>query len=138
MGYRSDVAIGFIFADEAELMGFAAALRLNPDENIQAALKEYKLLPGNVMYASFEDVKWYDSYADVQSHEVILSAARERRIPNVFLRVGEEANDVTEELETYERNCWDEMYEMFGVERSMRCPIDGKLLIKGGEVNEPE
>jgi hypothetical protein len=133
MGYRSDVAIGFMFADEAEMMGFAAALRLNPDENIQAALKEYKLLPGNVMYASFESVKWYDSYDDVQSHETILGAARERKIPNAFLRVGEEANDVTEELETYERNCWDEMYEMFGVERSMRCPKEGEPLIKGEE-----
>lgn len=54
-----------------------------------------------------EDVKWYESYADVQCHENLLQMARDwieednphsQYLGYAFARVGEDAQDIVEEV----------------------------------------
>ena len=43
---------------------------------------------------SFSDIKWYDSYAQVQNFERVLSMYEDQDIPYSFIRIGEETDDV--------------------------------------------
>ena len=49
------------------------------------------------------DVKWYESYEDVQCHEALIQLSKDwvdmenRHIGGIFIRIGEEMDDITEE-----------------------------------------
>jgi hypothetical protein len=57
------------------------------------------------------DVKWYDSYADVQWHEQLLEQSKQYSCAtHRFVRVGEEHDDIV--VETHQGDdSWDDCYE---------------------------
>jgi hypothetical protein len=96
MGYRSDVAVGIVFADEAKLKDFALKVVAFQPDNVRKALKEY-CVPiegvGRLISGYFESTKWYDSYEEVQGHIRLQELAREHGAGTAFLRLGEEDDD---------------------------------------------
>ena len=106
MGYRSDVAIA-IYGPEEVMVPFIAAERLKPGSVLSTCAEFIKHFKHTQTYpfsvrapcigitAQFEDVKWYDSYPDVQAWQMLLSEASEvGDICTEFVRVGEEPTDV--------------------------------------------
>lgn len=130
MGYRSDVAIGFLFKDHEQMLGFVTAERLVGDKRVLDALKEYRVI-GNLLHTCFENVKWYDSYDDVQSHMGMIARATANGISTAFLRIGEEDEDTEVKITCGENyGDHDQLWELFKVTRTMEHPNDGELLIK--------
>lgn len=139
MGYRSDVAyvVKFFHNDQPE-KAFADYIAFQdwvknkhvitkPDpstpKNVelkQGYEKEAHLIKWSssalLMLFEVEDVKWYDSFADVKWHQEVLKKANEYYTGNYrFVRIGEDYSDVEvdEEAKTYF-----EMWEILDVRRS--------------------
>ena len=112
MGYRSDVAYTIRFTDdhdtnnEQSFYTFLMEAKANP--KCQIALSEveidYKRKRFNF---SANDVKWYESYPDVDSHTALFDQARDWvkethdqqthcSIGAIFSRIGENTDDVEE------------------------------------------
>ena len=112
MGYRSDVAYTIRFVDdhdtnnEQSFYTFLLEAKANPQ--LQIALAEVEINHKKQMFTfSATDVKWYESYPDVASHEALVHLAEEWscqvsegklncKIGAMFLRIGEEAKDIEE------------------------------------------
>lgn len=112
MGYRSDVAYTIRFVDdhdtnnEQSFFTFLAEAKSNP--KCQIALSEVTIDERNQMFFfSASDVKWYESYSDVDSHMALVELAEDWveqvregalhcKLGVVFLRVGEDSNDIEE------------------------------------------
>ena len=112
MGYRSDVAYTIRFTDdhdtnnEQAFYTFLLEAKANP--KLQIALAEVKVDAKKQMFTYYaSDVKWYDSYPDVDSHMALVHLAEEWscqvsegklncRIGAMFLRIGEESKDIEE------------------------------------------
>lgn len=112
MGYRSDVAYVIRFDKEETLREFAALVSLK-GEHERSALNECIVQFDDFPELCFEatDVKWYDSYEDVQAHQALLDFASNEfgdRCAYRFIRIGEDDDDVVriamgnQELEPYE------------------------------------
>ena len=106
MGYRSEVAIGVAFENEADLKEVMAVYCLNPLVQKHDIAKKWKLVSDNtVMLFHAESVKWIDSYEDVQAYEAIKELAKtfaeKRNMPYayMFTRIGEHDNDIEEQEE---------------------------------------
>ena len=112
MGYRSDVAYTIRFVDdhdtnnEQSFYTFLAEAKSNPRCALaleQVDIREkYKEINFNA-----EDVKWYESYADVDSHTALFNQARSWAeqvregtlhcsIGAIFMRIGESTDDIEE------------------------------------------
>ena len=129
MGYRSDVAIGFLFESKDKMMAFVVAYRLAGDQHTVDALKEYRVTD-NLMHVQFLNVKWYESYLDVIAHTQLLSSAQEQGISTAFVRLGEEHDDTECDIICTEHpQDYDTLSELFAVSRSMTCPQDGEPLV---------
>jgi hypothetical protein len=108
MGYRSDVAYTIRFSGEDDtkirqsFYTFLAEAKANPaiagcfldDED------HFKVIEATyTINFHADDVKWYESYEDVQMHEALLAMARSwiddenECIGYIFARIGEEVND---------------------------------------------
>ena len=115
MGYRSDVAytIRFVGEDAEKNKGsfytFLAEAKANAAtapcfNEIERGWAEFEVDEKKYhINFSTDDVKWYESYADVQCHEALLSLASEwaegenpSDIAYRFVRIGEEPEDVEE------------------------------------------
>ena len=112
MGYRSDVAYTIRFVDdhdtnnEQSFFTFLAEAKSNPKYAI--AMKEVSILEGRQeINFSANDVKWYESYSDVDSHMALVELAEDWveqvregalhcKLGVVFLRVGEDSSDIEE------------------------------------------
>ena len=112
MGYRSDVAYTIRFVDdhdtnnEQSFFTFLAEAKSNP--KCQIALSEVTIDERNQMFFfSASDVKWYESYSDVDSHMALVELAEDWvrqvcegtlhcRIGVIFMRVGEDTSDTEE------------------------------------------
>lgn len=128
MGYRSDVVIAFQFDDKDDLVVFATKLKLSGDEEIKKAFKEYRYTQAKpaydenvvyVMYAHFENVKWYDShpYPNVEAHTQIRHDALEHNAATLYLIVGEDLKDLHIGEDGFD-NCKDYVLsELFSIER---------------------
>lgn len=86
MGYRSDVA--YIIAAPAEdMVAFITKCRMSEPET-EIALKECTLsrLGNKLLYLAYgvSNVKWYDSYPEVDSHNKLWSLAGEAAEANPF------------------------------------------------------
>jgi hypothetical protein len=112
MGYRSDVAYTIRFTDDHDthnrqsFFTFLAEAKNNP--KCALALQDAELDVDEKNFRinfRIENVKWYESYPDVQSHEALIELAEEwvnERISQsmdntlgvVFVRVGEDADDI--------------------------------------------
>jgi hypothetical protein len=109
MGYRSDVAIVFAFADALVRDAFAA--QIADDPALQESPEEFKStddyeLPAVLFHAT--DVKWYPSYADVQAIESLCTKAMDIGGAWVKVRIGEDDDDT----ET-EHDCSDQLSDKF-------------------------
>jgi hypothetical protein len=116
MGYRSDVAytIRFVHDDDTNnkqsFYTFLAEAKANAATAACFSEEERQWSEFEVDEAKFrinfhaDDVKWYESYADVQCHEALLSLAKEwdedednhSEIAYMFIRVGEQMDDIEE------------------------------------------
>ena len=138
MGYRSTVAYTIRFIvdgnedDEAKTRGafytFLAEAKVNDDTARAIADSEYLTIDEKELTFNFfaDDVKWYESYDDVKCHEALMDLSKEWAddsedtycpyIAGAFARIGEEMEDVVEEV-------WGEegSYDWISVHRSMSC-----------------
>jgi hypothetical protein len=108
MGYRSDVAYTIRFSGEDDtkvkqsFYTFLAEAKANPaiagcfsdDE------EHFKVIEATyTINFHADDVKWYESYEDVQCHEALMKQAlawiddENECIGYIFARIGEEVND---------------------------------------------
>jgi len=132
MGYRSTVAYVIRFIGDAteEADGttkgafFTFLCEAKANENTAPCFRSDDALEVDEekleMRFFAEDVKWYESYSDVKCHECLLGLAREwtehnASIGYAFARIGEDADDVTEEV----YGSGD--YDWVGVNRSIYC-----------------
>ena len=100
MGYRSDVAYAIQFKDANALKEFVGLHAIN--EDTREALKECTLAleedPNEAPALMFNesDVKWYDSFEEVQAHMKLIESVDEAfsdRAGYYFLRIGEDHDD---------------------------------------------
>ena len=118
MGYRSDVAYCLSFEDESKRDAFHELVRLRKDE-MSKQLEQYCAIDDAMPWITcqIKDVKWYDSFEDVQAHEAMLRLCVECGGAYKFVRIGENYDDVEEreESDTDVEIPWDAFY----VERSI-------------------
>ena len=143
MGYRSTVAytirfipveqdgIDFVMAEERAKGCFftflaeakskeQTALCFSEEEAEYLKIDEKNL----AIYFFAEDVKWYESYAEVACHEALVELSKEWAddgdcsspyIGGAFVRIGEELEDMVQEV-------WGEGdYDWIRINRSMSC-----------------
>lgn len=126
MGYYSDVAIGMAFANREAVTAFLAEVRLKNTISSKD-LAHYSITEivdvMTLLHANFESVKWYDNYDDVKCHHALLGAAADRGAGTAFVRIGEEYNDITVEIDggKNDYNLWD----FYGVQRNLGAPPPG-------------
>jgi hypothetical protein len=121
MGYRSNVMAVFYTYDPIEY----PSIKLFIDENIPEWFRGDEYMStfekANLQGVKFDlqDVKWYDSYADVQGFEQALKkfeklADEGNKWYWEFIRIGEEVEDVEE------RQCFNSDHLLY-VSRSIEC-----------------
>jgi len=136
MGYRSTVAytIRFIarhspdtddIEEERKAKGsfFTFIAEAKSKDTVAGAFLDEDLTVDeeNLQIRFFADnVKWYESYEDVQCHECLMGLAREWADENdyiggAFARIGEETQDTVEEV--WGEGDWD----WISISRSMHC-----------------
>ena len=118
MGYRSDVAytIRFVHEDDTNnkqsFYTFLAEAKANAATALCFTMPNvpnwvFEVDEGQYRINFYADhVKWYESFADVQTHEALLNLASEwdndednhAHIGYAFVRIGEESNDIEERL----------------------------------------
>lgn len=124
MGYRSEVAyrIGFI---NKEVLNEYIALVMLKGEEFRKALSECEIrIQDNGREECFInfwvcDVKWYDSYPEVQAHTWLYNYAVERFSEGAsykFLRVGEETGDIEDDCEDSVVDLQSDFYPTQGME----------------------
>lgn len=121
MGYRSQVAYVIEFEDIQTLNEFIALVMVKGGTEKQA-LSECLIIPSQCRICfRADDVKWYESYPQVQAHTWLYKFAVERFGDSAgyeFVRVGEDMDD--NEFES----SGDIKYESIGVSRSIDLPFD--------------
>jgi hypothetical protein len=107
MGYRSEVAYVIGFNNKEVLSEFIALVMLKGGE-FRKALSECEIkIQDNGSEECFinfyqREVKWYDSFPDVQAHTWLYKYAVERFPDDAsykFLRIGEEQGDIEDDCE---------------------------------------
>jgi hypothetical protein len=140
MGYRSTVAytirfipveqdgIDFVMAEERAKGSFFTFLaEAKSKDTIAGAFNDECLTVDEgklAIYFFADNVKWYESYEDVQCHECLMGLSREWAddgdcsspyIGGAFVRIGEELEDMVQEV-------WGEGdYDWIRIDRSMTC-----------------
>jgi hypothetical protein len=127
MGYYSDVAIGMAFANREAVTAFLAEVRLNntisPEDLAHYSITEIVDVM-TLLHTNFESVKWYDNYDDVKCHHALLGAAADRGAGTAFVRIGEEYNDITVEIDGGASDQHD-LWDLYGVDRRLRAVDHG-------------
>ena len=136
MGYRSTVAYTIRFVprdmtdesiEKAKASFYLFITEAKAKETTAGAFtdEDLKINHDDLKINFFADnVKWYESYPDVQCHECLMGLAREWAddgessdpyIGGAFVRIGEELEDMVQEV-------WGEgQYEWIEIHRSMHC-----------------
>ena len=103
MGYRSDVKYVMQFADDEKCAEFVAVQKMKDGVYAEAA-KDWDV-KGNRIYFHGEDWKWYEgSYPIVDAHESMLDECSNFGGAYVFVRLGENHEDVDEKYMYSEDN----------------------------------
>jgi hypothetical protein len=128
MGYRSEVAYQIVFKDKTTLNDFIARIMVLGGFE-RKALEECQIgVQDNGREECFinfyaSDVKWYESYPEVQGHEKLKALALEwfdhENVGVNFIRIGEETEDIVEEYEG-DLSDWTELR----VTRSIDIPFE--------------
>lgn len=95
MGYRSDVYL------KTTTEGYLVIKRFN-DSLIVEDKSERPLTYATISYTptgfyriEYNDVKWYDSYPEVQNFNKALDLLRKQDIPYAYIEIGEDPDDIT-------------------------------------------
>lgn len=95
MGYRSDVYL------KTTTEGYLIIKRFN-DSLIVEDKSERPLTYAEISYTStgfyrieYKDIKWYDSYPEVQNFNKALDLLRKQDIPYAYIEIGEDPDDIT-------------------------------------------
>lgn len=112
MGYRSDVAYTIRFVDDHDTNNdqsfYTFLMEAKADPRCAIALAEVDIDYKNKRFNfTAHDVKWYESYSDVSSHNALFEQARDWcqqylegklhcTIGAIFSRIGENTDDIEE------------------------------------------
>lgn len=129
MGYRSNVLLGIAFPNTDAMIAFASAQRVTGDEHTANAIKRYGVTymstdwgEGVVMWACFENVKWYPDYPEVAAHTRLLQKAIEEEYSTITIEVGEETSDTKYEVEHRDKSNGGMLFECFDLVRKIERP----------------
>ena len=117
MGYRSTVAFVISFKDKETLDNYLAPRLL--DENIKNDRDNFSRITwddSSVLY-HVEDIKWYDTYPEVQALTKLYKDTIEAGGAYRFIRVGEEDKDIEEEYAESDTTepFWDDFYPVTSI-----------------------
>ena len=117
MGYRSTVAFVISFKDKETLDNYLAPRLL--DENIKDSRDNFSRITwddSSVLY-HVEDIKWYDTYPEVQALTKLYKDTIEAGGAYRFIRVGEEDKDIEEEYAESDTTepFWDDFYPVTSI-----------------------
>jgi hypothetical protein len=129
MGYRSEVAYSIGFTDTQVMGQFIQHVMSSGDEHMIQALKECEVCftELRINFHSY-DVKWYDSYEDVQGHTRLYQLPDKEDTPFFekseykFLRVGEEQGDIDDEYSSHTGHAVD-LHDGFYTHTSIELPF---------------
>jgi len=122
MGYRSEVYIGVAFQSEADLKEVLAVYAIDSRVQQYNIVPDWEVKEDNILFYSCEDIKWYDSYAEVQGYEYLLTLAdkfneeRGMAIEYRFIRLGEDHDDTEIREECTDGKLWEAMQVVRTVE----------------------
>jgi hypothetical protein len=105
MGYRSDVAYVIKFDDIQTRDAYVTLMLANEDKLVREAIEECEYNDAHDPIITFrqDDVKWYDSYADVQAHKFIFTNAYELEMGSYrFIALGEDGAETFEAEEIHD------------------------------------
>lgn len=129
MGYRSDVAYVIVFETVEDLKKFVAVNQLI--EERKQALNECRVEVGSsddhpLISFSLSDVKWYESFDDVQAHNELLcylDESEDIKAAAYFVRIGEEMEDI-EQKEHGDQSLIYEAVDYIRIVRSVDLDVD--------------
>ena len=117
MGYRSTVAFVISFKTKEQLDNYLAPRLL--DENLKDSRDNFSRISwddASVLY-HVEDIKWYDTYPEVQALTKLYKDTIEAGGAYRFIRVGEEDKDIEEEYAESDTTepFWDDFYPVTSI-----------------------
>ena len=117
MGYRSTVAFVISFKTKEQLDNYLAPRLL--DENLKDSRDNFSRISwddASVLY-HVEDIKWYDTYPEVQALTKLYKDTIEAGGSYRFIRVGEADKDIEEEYAESDTTepFWDDFYPVTSI-----------------------
>lgn len=110
MGYRSEVAYVIKFKDIETRDQFVTLMLAKNNTVVTEAINDttHDDTKDPVITFKAGDVKWYDSYPDVQVHHQLMRDANELYEAEWrFVRIGEETTDIAVQEEGHEFELWE-------------------------------
>ena len=92
MGYRSEVYLKTTTEGWIILKSFND--KITEPENRPLAYSEVNKTPSGFYKIEYHDIKWYDSYKQIQNFNHVLDEMRDQDIPFSFIRLGEDTDDI--------------------------------------------
>lgn len=96
MGYRSQIALKTTTEGYLIMKQMNDAIETKEDRPLD--YMEIQKTTFGFYKISQDDLKWYDSYPDVQNFNKMLEKLEAEDIPYSFIRIGEESNDVEHKM----------------------------------------
>lgn len=121
MGYRSELAYVIVFEAVDKRDTFVELMRAKNDPHINVALGEVGI-DENDRYITFraEGIKWYESYPEVRAHQTLLDDAVQLFDATTrFVRIGEESDDVEDDVCDSAEWSTGEVWELIGITRAI-------------------
>lgn len=94
MGYYSEVRISMLKNDFLELKARAAMVL---EYNFIEKLDELTIR-GDAVVFGWNEIKWYQSFSEVRFIEDYLAELQEKGHPCSFIRIGEDVDDIQEQI----------------------------------------
>lgn len=92
MGYRSEVYLKTTTEGWIILKSFNDKIKEPEDRPL--AYSEVNKTPDGFYKIEYHDIKWYDSYKQIQNFNRALDEMRDQDIPFSFIRLGEDTDDI--------------------------------------------
>lgn len=95
MGYRSDVYLKTTTEGYLIMKRFNDSLIVEDKSERPLAYAEISYTPTGFYRIEYKDIKWYDSYPEVQNFNKALDLLRKQDIPYAYIEIGEDPDDIT-------------------------------------------
>lgn len=92
MGYRSQVYLKTTTEGYLVFKRFNDSIEKEDDKPLQYA--DIVKTPSGFYKISFDDIKWYESFDDVNNFMICLDKLDTQEIPYSFIRIGEDTTDI--------------------------------------------